>query len=492
MATLLCVASLQVGVAWDESIYFAFSDSVRRWVAAGPAFDRASILQAWAYSPYHNPHPPFPKAMSALTAAALDGALPFPAAYRLAYHLYIGAALSVVYLLLRPAYGRLLALAAVAFVLLQPRVFGDMLIATTDASVAMGWLVVSLAAWRIAAAPAGVSARVPRIVMVSFYGFAVATKFTGALVLLPAGAYLLLRSRLRETPFVAATGLYGLAFLVATSPEKWLAPVASVVEYLVYPLTRQKIPMTVYFLGTSYIHPPWTYFAVLSLVTYPVALWLLLAGLARLRREERELCLAVAVPLLFWLVLVHLPTTPRHDGVRQFLAVYPLLTLLAWTGFRRVVDEAARHSRARHLRPAAVVAMAAILALGVWRSHPHELAYYNAFVGGIRGAEASGMEMCYFLECVDPPFVRALNQNVSAGSRVSMAPYWPELLATYQRHGLLRTDFTLQPEDAGPPDLLVYVRRRSRINDATYRALPALHETTYDGVSLAKLVRPVK
>jgi hypothetical protein len=179
--------------------------------------------------------------------------------------------------------------------------------------------------------------------------------------------------------------------------------------------------------------------------------------------------------------------------VRQFVAVYPLLAMLAWSGLGGLLRDTEReHGAGRRLHRAAAAVVLATLALGLWRSHPHELSYYNAFIRGVGGAETAGLELCYYLECVDPPFVRALDRHLEAGTRVSMVPYWPELLHTYQRHGLLRSDFTLQPVEAGEPDLLVYIRRRATIDDTTYRALPALHETLYEGVSLAKLVRPAE
>src|SRR5205085_1186681 len=91
-------------------------------------------------------------------------------------------------------------------------------------------------------------------------------------------------------------------------------------------------------------------------------------------------------------------------------------------------------SSARVVLPATVVGL---LAAGLWRAHPHELSYYNALIGGIRGAERQGMEMSYFFEPVGPPFIEAMNREIHSGATVQLLPDWPILLAGYRIKGVL-------------------------------------------------------
>lgn len=492
LVAFLVAVSAGIGLTWDESIYFQFSDSITQWLSASDPLSPSTIEKFWAYSPYHNPHPPLMKIFSALTAAAFRNWLPFPLEYRLGTLVYVSLSLTAAYALLRSSMGWLSSFTAILFVVLEPRVLGDMSIATTDAPVAMAWLLAPLLAWKIVATDDPKARRRLWAALFVVYSFAVATKLTGLLIAAPLGAYLVVQHRWRDLPRLFCMILAGLVFMIAVSPEKWRHPLSGIGQFVTYPLTRSSIPISTMYLGRGYaFHLPWHYFLFMSLVTYPVALWLLLPGLISCPKTIRNPLLPIAIALAAWLVLVHLPNTPRHDGVRQFLSVYPLLALLSLGGLMGILAlleaDSPRLARCgRWLWPAA---LASLLATTVWRNHPHELSYYNAFIGGIRGAERSGMELTYYLESVDPGLIASLNENLEGGKTIAIFPYWPELLAAYHQKGVLRAGFRILTEaSAEIPDYLLVFRRRGVVKDAWYESLIPLYEVNYDGVSLTKLV----
>ncbi|MGH7820484.1 MAG: hypothetical protein ACREQ9_11965, partial [Candidatus Binatia bacterium] len=149
LLVLLFVGSLRIGVTWDESIYFPFSDSIGQWLSAERRFDPDTIQRHWNENPYLNPHPPFMKILDAVTARLFDEVFLFPLNYRLGHFVYVSACLALAYALLRTAWPLLWALVAIFFVVLQPRIFAELLIATTDAPTAAAWLVLPLVAWRL-------------------------------------------------------------------------------------------------------------------------------------------------------------------------------------------------------------------------------------------------------------------------------------------------------------------------------------------------------
>jgi 4-amino-4-deoxy-L-arabinose transferase-like glycosyltransferase len=493
VTALLALSSRGIGLTFDEPLYFEFSDSVRGWFASGHPFDDPSLQHFWAYDPYHNPHPPFMKILCALTAGALEDRIVFPLDYRLGSHLYLGACAALLYSLLRTAYSRWMSALAILFVALPPRVFGDMMIGTSDAPVAIAALLLPVLLWKVLTCDKAGARGALWVLFFLVHGFAVATKFPGLLTIIPCGAYCVYRRRPRECVFLVAAVVYALGFLVVVSPEKWHAPAHGILEYLYYPFTRSAIPIASIFLGRKYaFYLPWSYFDFMSLVTYPVVLWLLLPGVLYARKTDKELLGPVLFALGFWVVLGHLPSTPKHDGVRQFLSVYPLISLVVWVGLQGLLAqwkvEIARWERLAHVvLPATVVGL---LAAVVWRAHPHELSYYNALIGGIRGAERNGMEMSYFFEPVGPPFIEAMNREIHDGATVQILPDWPLLLVGYRIKGVLIPSITILPEDSKEvPDYRIVLRRRATIDDEWYRAQPAIYETEYDGVSLAKLIK---
>ena len=496
---MLTVASRRFGFTWDEATYFHYADSIRAWWHAGAPLDAKSLERYWAYDTSSNPHPPFMKVLIAAGSPWAARKLPFPTDYRFPHFVWIAGCLAAAYGMLRRRSAMVAAATAIAFVALQPRVFGHLLIASCDSPVALAWLLLALLAWRLddedekATAPR----RRRALLWIALYfvaGCAAATKFTGFLALLPIGAFFLWRKRWRDAGLVAGAAVWSLAFVVIASPHAWHRPLAGALAYLRYPLQREATPFSTTYLGGVYRNDlPWQYFLVMSLITVPPLLLVLAPWSVLVRGAARRLLLPIGFALGFWLILVHLPKTPRHDEVRQFLSVYPLLGILAWMGLLAILDRlcAARPRWATPRVAAAVCLLAmAVLANGVARAHPYELSHYNALIGGLRGAEQAGMEITLYFEAVDRDLLAALDRNARPGRYGDMEIVCPGLLERYVEHGVLRTPLVLLPQKTNKrADWLLLVRRRHVFDDERFVALPAFYEVRYEGVPLVKLVR---
>ena len=495
----LVAASRGFGLTWDEATYFRYADSIRAWWRAGAPADAAALAHFWAYDLYSNPHPPFMRIVAAIGSSAVERRLPFPTDYRFGHFVWIAGCLAGAFVLLRRRWPPILAATAIGFVALQPRVFGHLLIASSDSPIALGWLLLALLAWRLGddqAAPANGRRRRAALWIAFFLvaGCAAASKFTGFLALLPIGAFFVWRRRWRDAAMVAAAGLWALLFVVIVSPHLWHHPLAGVLSYVQYPLQRQAVPFSTAYFGRLYRNDlPWHYFFVMSAITMPPLVLALLPAAALARGELRKLLAPIGFAVAFWLVLVHLPNTPRHDEVRQFLSVYPLLGIVAWAGLVAALERVGRERpRWRSPRVAATAGALAVsvLAATVARAHPFELSSYNGFIGGVRGAERAGMEMTLYFESVDRGVLRALERYPRPGETLFMSPFWPALFETYVQHDVLHSPLALLPQHPDErPDWLLLVRRRYIFDDKLFLALPAVYEVRYDGVPLVKLVR---
>ncbi|HET8936011.1 MAG TPA: hypothetical protein VFN67_21340 [Polyangiales bacterium] len=483
----LCIGSQHAGVSWDEVTYFDFSDHVRHWWSNGAPLDAAALDHAWAYDRYLNPHPPMMRAFSALTRAY--SGLPFPTNYRLASLMLCAGLLTGMYALLWPTLGSLGAAFALSTVIFQPRVYGDVLNATTDAPVALAFSVLCLLAWRSAEAAPDKRAWLRGSILLT-YSVATAIKFTGFLAIVPVGLYFLWRRQWSNVVWSGLAVPVALCFLILTSPDRWHHPITGVVEYITYPFTRDSTPIATQYFGAQYaFHLPWHYFDVMTALTVPIAVLVALPFLFLVTPPYRSLRTALLFPLGFWIVLVHLPNTPRHDGVRQFLAVMPLLGLLGTLVYLSLIE------RLCHKVPAARVyawksasltaaSTAMLLSFLPWLRVP--LSSYNAFAGGLPGAEAMGMETTYLLEVISPDFLSRMNAVLAPGDSILLVPSWP-LLRRYQAEGLLRNDIRVVDNMGERPRFLLLVRRRSLVRDELFLKLPALLEKSYDDVVLAKL-----
>lgn len=140
---------------------------------------------------------------------------------------------------------------------------------------------------------------------------------------------------------------------------------------------------------------PIIYLPKYLLIVLPPA-WLVLAatgiyvGVRRTLRGERgEWCVAFWVAVA-WILLPMLLLVVLHpnvyDGIRHVLFILPPVAVLAALGILQVVDVAQR--RLRRVLAWTLVCSAVFFfpALAIARLHPYQTSYFNALVGGLRGA----------------------------------------------------------------------------------------------------------
>ncbi len=233
-------------------------------------------------------------------------------------------------------------------------------------------------------------------------GVAYAVKINGAFVL-PVAGLAALPFALREPKKL---GLWALRFAVATATYVAVVPV-------LWPLYRTRtlarfletarafhdhvFNEVVYYMG---VHAParevpWHFPFVMTAINTPLVHLALFAGafvlLVRLLVSRR---LDEAGPLLLFAIWFVVPMAvqvatgvPRCDGVRHYLYLFPAMALMAGTAAVRLW----RWAAARRLGPvglrAAVFALPALLlARTLVAMHPYQVAFFNAIVGGPKGA----------------------------------------------------------------------------------------------------------
>ena len=145
---------------------------------------------------------------------------------------------------------------------------------------------------------------------------------------------------------------------------------------------------------------PWDYVPTwLVISTPPVLLLGALLSWARLRRRRQDLWPLVALwsATVFPMVYVTVQHSTLYNGIRHLLFVIPTLVILAAAGWTALLTD-----RSRWTKGLAAAALAVGLAeplVFCLRNHPNEVVYFNAFVGGPRGAFGR-YDLDYFGNCV--------------------------------------------------------------------------------------------
>ena len=406
------------GLTWDEPFSILAGRSYVQWLGELPRlpFSRQLIDLHWAVN---HEHPPLAKLAMGLFQALMPEQMGMVLPSRFAIALVFGLLVELVFRFGGRAFSGLTGLLAAASLVCLPRVFGHAHLASLDLAMATTWLLsvvtfaraVETGTWRWGVL-AGVS-----------LGLALLTKINAVFLPLALAGWGIGFHRKRALVPLAWTLGIGLAVFFLGWPWLWPAPVARIGAYL-FPRWRVAIP--VQYFGRVYAGAPWHYPLVLTLATIPIGiLFLALVGAARAVRRFREspllalLLINVAVALGPFL----LPWLPKYDGVRLWLPAFPFLALLAGVGAARCWVWVAERSKKRPWRPLFVTAVFFLsqAAATVW-VHPCELSYYNALVGGLRGADRLGLEPTYWHDVVNRRLFRWLNRRCTVGDVIAFYP----------------------------------------------------------------------
>lgn len=236
----------------------------------------------------------------------------------------------------------------------------------------------------------------------------------------------------------------------------------------------------------------------LVLVTTP-PVTLVLAGLGTLRRslgplERWFLLLGVLLPI----ARNFIPGMRHYDGTRHFMEYMPMLSLLTGSGAVLVLERLRHHLRSGSVSwrvcPALLVAASAVPSgMQVIATHPNQITYFNAWIGGLGGAQRSGIQDAgdYWANSYWQG-LQWLGEHAEPGAQllVPLAVHVAQAAAPVR----LRPDIRLLPEDewGQPPFYVMYIRRpgfqRGFVNTLEREHEP-LHEIRVQGGVILRIHR---
>jgi hypothetical protein len=125
----------------------------------------------------------------------------------------------------------------------------------------------------------------------------------------------------------------------------------------------------------------------------------------------------IAACFIFPFVILALPISPAHDGIRYLLPAYPFAACLITCGLEKLWEfvnsprDFPLPMNIRKLITAAICLPILVIDLrGAARIPPFELSYYNSLVGGVRGAYVKGYETTYWWEIMNAHTLDRLNE----------------------------------------------------------------------------------
>ena len=440
---VLLATSRDYAMVWDEGHTIRRERTLLKWfalVAEGgssreEAFTAKSLAAFWPFSRAEpNGHPPF-YALLGLAGWWVSHRWVDPlSAYRFGPMILASATVGIVFHHMAGRRGGFTGLVAAGSLAFTPQVFSLAHYAHYDMPVACLWLLAQIAFLN------GVRSRLWGVPFGVFLGLAAGTKFTGVFAVVAPFVWTLLfewlprlhfshspanpaKARASGAAAFAGTrtlllgGLVAALTLYAIQPAWWSEPFEGLIRYVGSNLSRDATkPIPTMYLGRFYAFSlPWHNTIVLTAVSIPVGILALaftgISSVLLTRPLDRDGVLWV----LSWLTLMivrALPNAPGHDGVRLFLPSVVSLAMLAGIGFQAWQRWLSLPQISCRWLPQVFAAMALGGGfLGIIQLYPYTLSYYNAALGGLKGAERHGFELTYYWDTMGPEFFEWLRNE---------------------------------------------------------------------------------
>lgn len=371
-----------------DPVYLAFDEDPYPPERSPDLFVSPFKIRPWEYYPVANT---LAAATSAVFYRGLGWLDPFDGFH--AVNLLLGALLAVaLYRLVSERWGDVAALVTVGLLFSAPRVFCHMMANIKDFPLMVFYALTAIAFMK--ALEAG-SVR-GLLGSGALLGLALGTKANAlffpaipALVLVFGGLPERWRGRtVRLLLALAAAGLLSVLLMVALWPYLWADPIGRFSEHLSYIAERRgytRAESVAPVLQATLLTTPLPFLALFAAGLGPclVRAW---------RRDRLALLVLVWIPVVLGRYL--LPQAVNFDGVRHFLELFPALAAVAGLGASELIGLAGR-SVPRLAAPGARALLAGLLlAPGAWtllRTHPFQIAYWNALAGGAEGAREKGL-----------------------------------------------------------------------------------------------------
>lgn len=409
-------------------------------------------------------------------------------------------------------YGLIGGLAAGCSLVFMPRLFGHSHLAALDAIT-----VLMCTAAVLAVVVAERSGRWWAFALAgSVWGLALLTRFHGLLCGLPILVWIVWQRRSKGVVPAVCWLASGLLIFYIGWPWLWFDTFEHLRLYL--STSTQRTPIHVFYLGRVWDDTlvPRHYAWVMFLVTVPVGLliagsiaifsnWLPRSPQGRVSTFVPQMDAADFLflgTIVFFLAIFTAPRVPVYDGVRLFLPVYSMWSLLVGRGTQLIWEWISRMTwHCFRYGPHFVLgSLFALQAVGVVAFRPAWLSYYNLLVGGLAGAERLGFEVNYWGDALTEPLLAAAAQRANKGETLVFGPS----LAPYQAAGILLGSPALAEKEmvvvgwpAGaktPPKnarWMVMYHRRADLDQIPeeIRQQPVVSEFSCQGVWLARLIQ---
>lgn len=514
VGAILTWQSHTLGLTTDEVSYIECHEKLKAWLGD---FQRVGFVEnlspkrladGWYFGQFYNKNLPLIGFVSLISDSIFGAIDSPPASYRWVNVIFFAATAGLIFRWVAQLISIPAGLVAIAALIGMPRMTANAALMSLDPLIGGLWI---WGTWLLTRSGTGWGNPIAFAIVV---GLGFATKPTFWFLIPVWMVWGIARYQKASWRLIVSTLIVGSLTAYLVVPMWWNNPVAGLWGY--WKLLRAESGwqgVDAYYLGSVYQvagqgKAPWHAVIVLTLVTTPLwILFLWMAGLFRWCRERKQ-----AEPWLLWgigfsilPVIMMLPGTPCHDGIRMFLPSLVFGAMLAGSGWQLLLDRYGDQD-GKWSRFISIIILLSSPIL-VWWTQPAGLSYYNLLTGGLHGATSAGrlnargllstpptFEATYWWEVMTAENWKQMQQQIPAGKSVWIYPDFigKDLL---KKWGVIRQDliFAGTPREA---DYLLLYGRMGRLMQAEshpmevwFHQMHPVWEVKVRGARLVSLVK---
>ncbi len=444
-------------------------------------------------------HPPFARYVAALIYLMFHSASSFEC-FRIGTGLFFVVGVCAIYYLISKQYGLYAGVFSAISIVLIPDVFTHAHYIGTDTPMAVMWVLTAFAFFYA-------TTRLRQACFAVIFGLAILTKLQALFIPIPLilWSYYLYRID-KKAPNPISWSLFFLTIIITPLtvlvlwPLLWENPLKVFVQYLNWAASVPK-DTTLYFgspYGGNHGDSPWHYPFVILGIRVPVLILLMgLVGMYALFRDRLKDKVAVFIFLNMITGLLLTSVFGGWQGSREFLSSFYFMGAMAGVGFAYICNFVATRVQVnkKNLYVVALLIILTVPSFISWvRVYPYGLFYYNALIGGAKGAREAEMERSYWCNENGRDLINFLNKNVEPNSIVSYDMGTAAFIFPwYQEMGLLRRDIILKDiagfDKAMQNSDYIIINPENKNWEINNNALSYYLE--YDGIPLIGVVKPV-
>lgn len=449
------------GVTWDEGLVnFAAAKNQAEWfrnlfILEAP-FSKETIDQYWFTT---SDHPSLPRTMAALSHICFTGLVDEIVALRIPSAFLFSILITTIYLFLRAFINILSALFGALSLIFMPRVWGHAHIFSLDLPILCWWFWSTITAYWVLAG------RWNPVWFGLVYAITFSTKLHAVFLPFPIliwSTVVLIQHKKERLALLKRIGwAVGWSILLTpiiyfgSQPWLWHDTVTRIIDR--FTDYAEKSPIPLYYLGQVYAgNTPWHYPFVMVAVTIPSIIFIFfLLGLipslissfdwTKNSSATSPYAIHLLISLMFITPLLILLLNSAYDGCRLFLPCFPMAALLAGFGFSVVTNFIHTYFKNAWIAWGIMFAALAMPAYSLFHYHPFYLAYYNEFVGGIRGAKEKGFETVYWCDALTKDFIDKINAVLPEDKTVHPKSMEHKVIDYYIERGWLKPRFKDYP-----------------------------------------------